>query len=163
MAQVFERTKPEPALDIVPMSCAHIEEVLDIERGAFPNPWRRSDFEYALDRPNGYAVVAYQSALMVGYAVGFFVRREFHLASLAIRGGLWGRGLGTALLSRIIDSVRERSTAVITLEVRMSNARALALYEKAGFRQIAVREDYYTRPREDALVMMKTLQDDPWA
>ena len=145
------------------MACAHIDEVLVIEREAFSNPWRRSDFEYALGRSNGYAVVAYQSDLAAGYAIGFFVRAEFHLASLAVRRGLRGRGLGTALLSRVIEGARERGAKVVTLEVRMSNAPAISLYEKAGFGRIAIREGYYSHPSEDALVMMKTLRDDPWS
>jgi ribosomal-protein-alanine N-acetyltransferase len=162
MAQPAERAKPAPALEIVPMSCAHIEDVLGIEREAFPNPWRRGDFEYALGRPNGYAVVAFRSSLIAAYAVGFFVRTEFHLASLAVRRGLRGRGLGGAVLSRVIEAAQGRGARVATLEVRASNAPAISLYEGAGFRQIAVREGYYTRPSEDALVMMKGLQDAPW-
>ncbi len=144
------------------MSRTHVDEVLDIERESFANPWRRRDFEYALDRSNGFAIVAHQSALAVGYAIGFFVRGEFHLASLAVRRGLRQRGLGAALLSRVIEVARERGARVVTLEVRMSNASAISLYEKAGFSRIAIREDYYSHPPEDALVMMKTLRDNPW-
>lgn len=162
MGQPVERTRPEPTLDIVPMSFEHIEDVLGIEREAFSNPWRRGDFEYALGRPNGYAVVAIQASLTSGYAVGFSVRSEFHLASLAVRRDLRGRGLGSALLSRVIEGVRGRGAKVVTLEVRASNAPAISLYEKSGFRQVAIRDRYYTRPPEDALVMMKVLQDAPW-
>ena len=144
------------------MSSAHLEEVLEIERESFSNPWRRSDFEYALGRSNGYAVVAYQSALVAGYVIGFFVRTEFHLASLAVRRGLRRRGLGAALLSRAVEGAREQGVKVVTLEVRMFNVSATSLYEKAGFRRVAIREGYYSHPSEDALVMMKTLQDNPW-
>jgi ribosomal-protein-alanine N-acetyltransferase len=162
MTQSVEQVQPEPALDIVPMAPAHLDEVLGIERESFSNPWRKGDFEHALRRSSGYAIVAHQTALIVGYAIGFFVRAEFHLASLAVRRGLRRRGVGRALLVRVFEAAGERGAKVMTLEVRMSNAPAISLYEKAGFRRIAIREDYYTHPSEDAFVLMKTLREDPW-
>lgn len=144
------------------MTVGHLEPVLAIEREAFPNPWRRDDFEYALGRLNGYAAVACLSSGPVGYAVGFFVKREFHLANLAIKKELRRRGLGSAFLEGIITCAKDRGAKAITLEVRMSNAPAQALYERAGFSPVAIREKYYSRPREDALVMIKMLTDIPW-
>jgi ribosomal-protein-alanine N-acetyltransferase len=58
--------------------------------------------------------------------------------------------------------VRERGGRLVTLEVRMSNARAQALYEKAGFQRVAIREGYYSRPSEDAYVMILALEENPW-
>ena len=142
------------------MSIAHVDEVLGIEREAFSNPWQRSDFEYALGRANGYAVVAFESDALIGYAVGFFARADFHLASLAVRGDRRGKGIGRALLIRVVEGAQGRGARVISLEVRASNIRALALYERAGFRHVAIRQDYYTHPEEDALVMIKPLKDD---
>ena len=144
------------------MSLAHVDEVLGIEREAFSNPWQRSDFEYALGRSSALSVVVRQGGHLVGYAVGFFIRSEFHLANLAVRDARRGEGIGHWLLARVIDGVRARGARVITLEVRVSNGPALALYEGSGFRQVAVQKDYYTHPKEDALVMIKPLLDDPW-
>ena len=162
MSQAAEQVNPEPPLDILPMSFDHIERVLKIEQEAFPHPWKRDDFEYVLNKPNGYAIVAYNSNLLVGYALGFFVRQEFHLASLAIRRDIQCQGLGTFLLSSVVNRVKDEGSKLITLEVRMSNAPAIALYEKAGFSQIAIRENYYAHPGEDAIVMLMRISEDPW-
>ena len=162
MSQAAEHMNPEPPLDILPMSFDHVEKVLEIEQEAFPHPWKRDDFEYVLNKPNGYAVAAYRSNLLVGYALGFFVRQEFHLASLAIRGDMRRHRLGTFLLSSIVKRAKDMGSKLITLEVRMSNAPAIALYEKAGFLQIAIREAYYAQPREDAIVMLKRISEESW-
>ena len=162
MSQAAEHMNSEPPLDILPMSFDHLEKVLKIEQEAFPHPWKRDDFDYVLNKPNGYAVVAYRSNLLAGYAAGFFVRQEFHLASLAIRGEMQCQGLGTFLLSSIVNRVKDKGSKLITLEVRMSNAPAIALYEKARFSQVAIREAYYAHPGEDAIVMLKRISEDPW-
>ena len=162
MSQAAKHMNPEAPLDILPMSFDHVERVLKIEQEAFPHPWKRDDFEYVLNKPNGYAVAAYKSNFLVGYALGFFVRQEFHLASLAIRGDMRRQSLGTFLLSSVVERVKDMGSQLITLEVRMSNAPAIALYEKAGFSQIAIREGYYSHPGEDAIVMLKRISEDPW-
>ncbi|MDP6776388.1 MAG: GNAT family N-acetyltransferase, partial [Candidatus Latescibacteria bacterium] len=90
---------------------------------------------------------------------------EFHLADFAIRPSLQRRGLGRRLLDRVLADLGGRSVNLVSLEVRASNAPAIRLYSGAGFQTIAVREGYYSRPKEDALVMLKALRGEAtdWA
>lgn len=140
------------------MGAHHLPTVLEIEEAVFSNPWRRDDFEYSMRREGGRCLVALSGEEIVGYSVGFFVPDEFHLADFAIHQALQRRGLGRRLLHRVLEDLKGRSINLVTLEVRASNAPAIGLYRGAGFQMIAVREGYYSRPKEDALVMLKALR-----
>ncbi|MBI4531743.1 MAG: ribosomal protein S18-alanine N-acetyltransferase [Candidatus Latescibacteria bacterium] len=145
-------------LTVIQMRPEHFDEVLSIENEAFSNPWSLDDFEYGLreDR-GGYAVVVLLDGWVIGYAVGFLLFEEFHLANLAI-GRQWRRhGYGGFLLEHVLEQVHRTGALFVTLEVRMSNQRAIDLYRKYRFREIAIRREYYRHPTEDALVMMKVL------
>jgi ribosomal-protein-alanine N-acetyltransferase len=79
------------------------------------------------------------------------------LANVAVTPRLRGRGLGSHLLSRVLEVARERGIDTLFLEVRASNARALDLYRRFGFADVGRRKGYYERPREDALIMAARL------
>ena len=143
---------------LVPMTAEHLEAVVEIEQVGFSNPWQKRDFEYAMSRAGSWCVVAVSSGELVGYSVGFRVGQEFHFADFAIHPGLQRRGIGRELLRQVLGVLHDRNTSVVTLEVRASNQRALRLYGRSGFSTVAVRNGYYSKPREDALVMMKALE-----
>jgi ribosomal-protein-alanine N-acetyltransferase len=96
---------------------------------------------------------------VVGYAVVWWVMDQGELANLAVAEGLRGRGIGSVLLDRVLADVRERGVETLFLEVRVSNDSAFRLYLSRGFIQVAVRKDYYRRPREDARILLKDLKD----
>lgn len=135
----------------------HLEAVLQIERVGFANPWQLQDFEYALNREGNWCVVALNGQDLVGYSVGFEVDREFHLADFAIHPTHQRQGVGRELLQCVLAVLKKRAFRVVTLEVRASNLRAIQLYTASGFNTVAVRNGYYSKPREDALVMLKAL------
>ena len=140
------------------MAEEHLDTVVEIESASFSNPWKRRDFEYAMSRDGSWCVVAMNDEEMIGYSVGFQIGQEFHLADFAVHLALHRKGIGRELLRQILDLLKERGTSVVTLEVRASNQPALQLYTGSGFSTVAVRSGYYTKPREDALVMMKALE-----
>jgi ribosomal-protein-alanine N-acetyltransferase len=142
------------------MSQNDIPDVLEIESVSFSNPWRKQDFEYALREENGLCRVCRLKGLVVGYAVGFFSSHELHLADFAVRPECQRRGYGSALLGVFLEQLGELGAKIVTLEVRRSNQPAVGLYERAGFQTVAIRDAYYSRPREDALVMLKSLDGD---
>jgi len=92
--------------------------------------------------------------------VVWFLVDEIHIGNIAVRPDRQGQGIGGALLAYILDEGRRRGMTYATLEVRSSNARAIALYERFGFRQVAVRKKYYRDNREDAKVLALAL--DSW-
>lgn len=134
--------------------------LLEIEAESFSAPWTRKMFEVELeDNPFGHlwtARLAGGSAgegEVVGYICFWIVFEELRLLNLAVDPRVRRRGVATALVRRALEFGRERRVTRAVLEVRASNAAAKALYERAGFRQVAVRADYYANPVEDAVLM----------
>jgi len=144
------------SLNLVPMDSHHLDIVVDIEQRGFSNPWTRRDFEFVLQKENAYCRVILFKESVIGYIVGFFINKEFHLADFSIHPMHQRRGFGTQTLDIVIRDIKEKSL-VISLEVRISNVAALELYKKFGFQTMAIRKDYYSNPKEDALVMLKPI------
>ncbi|HID10737.1 MAG TPA: ribosomal-protein-alanine N-acetyltransferase [Candidatus Latescibacteria bacterium] len=133
-----------------------IPAVLSIEKGSFSNPWNEEDFLLAIVNLNYEAIVAELDGL-VGYAVSWFSKEEMHIGNLAVAKAYRRRGIGSALLSHILDLAKQRNIIRATLEVRVSNEAARRLYLAHGFFETGVRKGYYENPHEDALVMVKFL------
>lgn len=144
-------------LFLVPMSEAHLDAVLAIEQVVFPSPWTRRDFEISLARENGICRMVMLGNCAIGYAIGFVSSGEFHLGIFAIAPSHQRRGFGCRALSCLLGAL-DASVHVASLEVRMSNGAAIALYQRMGFHTVAIQPDYYMSPREDALVMVKALK-----
>ena len=100
---------------------------------------------------------AIESAPIAGYIVARETAGELHINNVAVRTEYRRRGIGAALLNRVIDEARRRKANAAFLEVRSANHAAQALYQQCGFKAIARRADYYSEPREDAVVMSLVL------
>jgi len=136
------------------MVAEDVDAVVSIETEAFSSPWRRETFLELVDRPGlEFLVVEDGEAGIIGYAVLWCILDQGELANMAITPGFRGRGLGSFLLSRIMDLARERGVQTVYLEVRVSNKSAVRLYTQFGFVDVGVRRAYYEHPREDARVM----------
>lgn len=94
---------------------------------------------------------------IAGYIVARESAGELHINNVAVRDQYRRRGIGSALLGRIMETARRLKVQVAFLEVRSGNQAAQALYQRIGFQAIARRPDYYSDPREDAVVMSLTL------
>ena len=161
MEKPAESQTPIPALPasvLEEMQAEHLDAVLAIERAVFSNPWRLYDFQYALERKGSSCTVVLSGGRVVGYSVGFLMLEEFHLADFAVHPELQKRGLGRWFLNALLEVLGGRAVNIASLEVRVSNSPAIALYRKAGFQTVSIRRGYYSRPREDALVMLKALR-----
>lgn len=155
---------PRPDFAIVPMTARHLDDVLQIERQVFSDPWSVVSFQSELAE-NRLAVlrvaVDYADGSVLGYFVSWFVEDEVHLGNVAVGPGRQGRGVGQALLDHLVEEAREREALFISLEVRESNLTAQRLYLRNGFRPVAIRRRYYPDNREDAIVMRLDLQYAP--
>lgn len=125
-----------------------------------PAPPARSSFERLLSGAKRFlsgelisSVDAQTDERILGYAGLWFVAGEAHLTSIAARESYRREGIGELLLISAINMAVERNAEIVTLEVRVSNSAAQALYEKYGFRKVGVRRGYYTDNKEDALLM----------
>ena len=141
-----------------PMEEGDIERVGHIEAASFTTPWRAATFRTLLDRRGAVLRVLEVPPMSVaGYTVLWCIQDQGELANIAVAPQLRDLGLGSYLLDQITEEAVERGVESLYLEVRVSNARARAMYASRGFREIGVRRDYYEKPREDARVLMKRL------
>lgn len=130
-----------------------IREVAEIERRSYSLPWSAFTFRSLLRRSNAILLVAVENKGITGYAALWLAADEAELGNLAVKPGRRGRGAGRTLLRHMLAEAAQRGARAVYLEVRESNAVARRLYETHGFRIVGTRPDYYSSPREDALVM----------
>ena len=144
--------KDEPRLER--MAESDLDEVSALESAVYSHPWTRANFSDSLHA--GYDCFTYRvGSALAGYLVLLLAADEAHLLNLSVAADWQRRGHGTALLGETIELARHRGAKRLFLEVRTSNAAAHGLYTRFGFRQLAVRRDYYPAHggREDALVL----------
>jgi ribosomal-protein-alanine N-acetyltransferase len=140
------------------MAARDLDRVLAIEHAVFPAPWSRASFEGELRGRNSVPWVAERDGEVVGYLISWRVADELHIGNIAVAPAVQRRGVGRRLLAHSLDDARAGGAAFATLEVRVSNDRAIALYESFGFRPVAMRRRYYSDTGEDALVMMANFE-----
>jgi ribosomal-protein-alanine N-acetyltransferase len=141
-----------------PMTSSDVPEVARIEATAFSTPWSERTFRSLLHRSGVELWVAEWGDQLAAYAILWTVLDDGELANIAVREDLRGRGIGSRLLSRILEVAQDKGIRSLYLEVRESNELAREMYARRGFREIGVRKDYYDGPREDARVLMKGLK-----
>jgi ribosomal-protein-alanine N-acetyltransferase len=144
----------EPELEIRPLRHADLRSVLSLERSIYPAPWRTEHFAQVIDLPGGMGWVA--TALtgeVLGYAVGWVAADEAELANIAVAIDWRRRGVGRRLVETVRQAASELGARRLYLEVRASNGAAQSFYAGLGFEVVGRRPGYYSRPREDALVM----------
>ena len=142
------------AVRVEPMGLSDIPAVLEIERASFTTPWPPEAFEQEL-RHNRLAryTVARQGNAVVGYAGVWLMVDEAHVTTFAVHPDWRRQGIGRRLLLAMLTVAEELAATRVTLEVRVSNLAAQALYEAHGFAIAGRRERYYTDDGEDAYVM----------
>ncbi|MFQ5894651.1 MAG: ribosomal protein S18-alanine N-acetyltransferase [Nitrospinota bacterium] len=147
-------------LSFRPMRPEDLDQVMAIERASFSLPWPRQAYLYEL-RDMGRSrlfVVEDRKGVppeVVAYAGYWRVVDEAHITNVAVRADHRGRGVGTWLMERLLETASEEGLMRATLEVRVSNLAAQHLYERLGFTGVAIRRGYYTDNGENALVMWK--------
>ena len=158
-----------PALDLdrlevhlVPMRRRHLRSVLRIEQQVYPRPWSLSLFlsELAL-RTSRYYLVARVDSMVVGYAGLMYSGDDAHVTTIAVDPSWHRAKIATRLMVELSRAALDRHARNLTLEVRVSNTPAQALYEKFGFASAGIRKNYYVETNEDALVMWAEHIDEP--
>jgi ribosomal-protein-alanine N-acetyltransferase len=151
----------ETDISIVRMSEHDLLEVVELEERSGLSRWGWAAYYAELQGGNrDLLLVAKPTVLrgieqhqIVGYIVARQTAGELHINNVAVRDQYRRRGYGSMLLGRVLDEARKKSATAAFLEVRSGNSAAQALYQKCGFRAIAKRPNYYSDPREDAVVM----------
>lgn len=152
------RSMTEPDVVIIrPMATSDLDEVLAIELISYPVPWNREHFLQEIHSPLSFPSVAVADGPVVGYLCLMSLFEEAQIMNIAVAPQQRGRGIGRLLMEQAVVTAREKGAEMLVLEVRESNAAAIALYEAFGFVRYFVRKGYY-EGKEDALMMEKMLK-----
>ena len=143
-------------LDIRRLTYADLPHVIAIERRSFPTPWSLAMFVLELSKPSGICLAAERHGRIVGYLVCSRYDTVWHVMNVAVDDRLRRQRIATALIDELFERA-DRPGAQYTLEVRLSNGPAIALYERFGFHSAGLRRGYYHDNREDALIMWRTV------
>jgi ribosomal-protein-alanine N-acetyltransferase len=144
----------DDALHIRRLTYADLPQILVIERRAFPTPWSLAMFVLELSKSMDVCLAATRGDALVGYLICSRYDTVWHIMNVAVDPAHRRVGIATALLAGLIE--RLAVNARYTLEVRESNAAAIALYERHGFRAAGRRRRYYQDNGEDAVIMWRT-------
>ncbi len=146
--------------EISPMMKQDTYSIAEIEKESFSSPWSQAALESELSNESALFFVARDSDEVLGYIGMHTVLDECYIANIAVGEKYRRRTVAMKLLLYSIEKARERNCSFISLEVRVSNTPAIALYEKFGFVSMGERKDFYSKPKENALIMTKYLSGD---
>ncbi len=146
-------------MEITPATAEDLAAIDEIERRSFSAPWPHETFVGELAREWARIDVARVGDRIVAFNNYWLVTTELHILHIATHPDDRGKQYGRQLLQHSIDVAAAAGCALATLEVRRSNAAAIALYERCGFKTVHVRARYYQDDDEDALVMLRGISD----
>lgn len=131
--------------------------VAELERLVFPDPWPEALYASEIGQPDRFQLLAFApSGDLAAYLFASWQADELHILKVATHPRYQGRGLATALLQAAQEEAKRKKGIGLVLEVRVSNRRAIQLYQRLGYRLIGRRSAYY-HDGEDALVMQLSL------
>ncbi|MGE5693642.1 MAG: ribosomal protein S18-alanine N-acetyltransferase [Candidatus Zixiibacteriota bacterium] len=142
------------------MSSKDIDEIVWLEKESFTDPWPRKAFEIQLGDGSSIMLAARAAAGgIVGYLCAYLIFEELQLASVAVKEGFRRQGIARRLILEMTRQGRGAGAKEIWLDVRESNEAARRLYEELGFKEVYRRKNYYRKPKEDALVLFRSVEE----
>lgn len=142
-------------MEIVTMQPQHVPQVAALEQECFSDPWSEESVASELDNPLSLWLVCLEGERVLGYVGSQTVLDETDMMNVAVSPGFRRRGIAENLIETLILTLMPRGSRSLSLEVRASNAPAIALYRKLGFVQVGRRPNYYRHPKEDGLILRK--------
>jgi [ribosomal protein S18]-alanine N-acetyltransferase len=142
-------------IDIQPLALDDVTAIEQIEQRSMPAPWSRMMFVSEIVKATSVCLGAFVDDALVAYVIVSRYVDAWHVMNLVVAPEHRREGIATRLLAALFDRTAEDDRRGFTLEVRVSNAAAIELYESMGFRAQGVRRAYYTDNREDALIMWR--------
>ena len=137
------------------MNASHVAQIAQLEKICFSDPWSERSVASELENKLSCWLVAEEAGQVAGYIGSQTVCGETDMMNVAVHPDHRRKGVAEALILALVEELKAMDSHCLTLEVRASNAPAIALYEKLGFFEIGRRKNYYRNPREDALILRK--------
>ncbi len=142
-------------MTFIEMKKAHISQIAALEALCFNDPWPEAAIASELGNDLSVWMVALDGDTVVGYVGSQTAGGETDMMNIAVHPDYRRRGIAQILVELLIPELQRRGSSCLALEVRVSNAPAIALYEKMGFVQEGLRKNYYRNPKEDAYILRK--------
>ena len=133
----------------------HTPQVAELEKACFNDPWSLRSFESEVANPLSLWLVAEEDGKVVGYIGSQSVLGQADIMNVAVNADYRRRGIGRELVLALVEELKKQGVTIAMLEVRVSNAPAITLYESLGFTKVGCRKNYYFHPKEDAYIMRK--------
>jgi [ribosomal protein S18]-alanine N-acetyltransferase len=147
---------PQIRVDIRRLTIGDLTAIERIEQRVYPTPWSRSMFAGELAKPSSISLGAFdERGVLAGYLIVSRYVDAWHVMNIAVDLEARRSGVASRLLEALFDLTAGDTRRGYTLEVRVSNRAAIALYERFGFTTSGIRRGYYTDNREDARIMWK--------
>ena len=140
---------------ITEMNATHVAQVAQLEKICFADPWSEKSVASELENIWALWLVAVEDDRVIGYIGSQTSIDETDVMNVAVHPDCRRRGIAEALIVNLMEELKKKGSHALMLEVRASNAPAIALYEKLSFLQVGCRKNYYRNPREDALILRK--------
>jgi ribosomal-protein-alanine N-acetyltransferase len=137
------------------MTADHVAQVAALEAICFHDPWSEKSVASELTNPLSLWLVALDGDRVAGYVGSQSVLDQADMMNIAVHPDYRRQGIGRDLVLALSDALKEKGIRGLMLEVRASNAPAIALYEQLGFIQVGLRPNYYRNPKENALILRK--------
>ncbi len=145
---------------VEPMKPEHISQIAEIESRCFSMPWTEKSLSDELGNENAHFLAAVFDGTVIGYVGVIEICGEADITNVAVLPEYRRCGTGEKLMKEAEKGAVTRNCDSITLEVRVSNTAAISLYNKSGYEQAGIRKGFYEKPKEDALLMTKYLNED---
>jgi ribosomal-protein-alanine N-acetyltransferase len=139
------------------MTSDDLEEIAQLEKLCFSDPWNKKSFEEELVHQFTIPLVVKVNQRVVGYTCLWQVDEQMEIANFAVSPEFRRKGIGRMLMERVLFEAREKGCTSVILSVRESNVVAINLYTEFGFEVVGKRKRYYRLPIEDAIIMVKNL------
>lgn len=140
----FSHLKPE-----------HIDQLAALERLCFSDPWSRESLAQELDNPLSCYYLCLEGAQVLGYIGTRQLAGEWEIVNVAVDPARRREHIASRLMEWLLRDAAEEQCERIFLEVRQSNLPAIGCYARFGFRQVGLRKNYYEKPVENAILMMR--------
>ncbi|MCM1174375.1 MAG: ribosomal protein S18-alanine N-acetyltransferase [Blautia sp.] len=142
-------------IHIRPMERADVEIISRLEEETFSMPWSRDAFLEMIEKKDAAYYVAELDGKVAGGCGVLMIAGEGNITNVVVAKEARNRGIGTKMLQHLMTEGARNGLDAFTLEVRVSNAAAIHVYEKLGFLSEGIRPDFYEKPVEDAVIMWK--------
>lgn len=141
------------------MELEDLDRIVELEHILFTSAWNKSDFIYELlENQFSFNYVLEADNQIVGYVGVWLMYEQAQITTIGVDPAYMRQGLGRMMMQEMIELAMNQGCEKMSLEVRVSNQKAISLYESLGFETVAIRKDYYQDNHEDAYLMIKGLE-----